>query len=433
MIRPALLLWVALILAACGADEPVSWVDQQHARNVANFGDDPDILVQRGLLADRKHRYVDLLAHASGADETTGLDVILAGLDSDSTNYLARAEVTASEVRDALRFIGVSPGHPIDVDSLKYWPKGERLSVSFYSDKRGVGRLDHVVKAERLVVDKDWNAELPQLGFRFVGPGNSTPAATEIVTSYNAMNTLLEVSYTVDHNTVLKRLRANPAYRFAADQQLMIRLRPEYPSTRQRVQDYLLEVATGDGLDGNALANLKTSLRPENSEDVVSGGFEDTFVYLEERIADGEEPFVRFRFAAAMSAASVRGVALFASQFLVDQQIRIEPSDMEPYISAFLPNDAWRDPSRRGRATQPLEIHLHDDGVAGELFQYVEARAIERHAFANVAELDAILKSDGPWQTDGVFLFVAPDTPYNNIRSIYALVSEQYGNFYVFL
>jgi len=423
---------VAAFLVGCSSDESVSWVDEQHAMDVAKFGDDPNYLVQRGLLADRKHQYIDLLAHASGANQDSRLDVILASLDSETTRHLARAEVTAAQLKAALEFIGLSPGHPIDVENLLYWPKGERVTVSFYWDGRGIGRFENFAIAEHLLIDTKWNAELPELGFRFVGSSGSMETATELVTAYNSRNTLLEVSYTVNQNTVLERSSANPAYLFAPDQQMRVRLRPEYRGDRQRVRNYSLEVEAGAADDGARLPNLVTSLRVDNSDDVVSGGFEDVFVYLEKRVADGEEPFVQFQFSDAMLASSVRDVATFASQFLVEQQIRIEPTRMEPYISAFLPNDAWRDPNRRGRVNQPLEIHTRGDGTAGALFQYIDAGNTVRHPFNNLAELDEVLKTEGPWQTDGVFLFVRPDTPYSQIRRIYDLVWKQYSNFYVF-
>ena len=62
MTRKAALLTFALVLAACGADEPVSWVDQQYAQNMAHFGDDPDVL-WRDVDADTLVGLVDLAVH----------------------------------------------------------------------------------------------------------------------------------------------------------------------------------------------------------------------------------------------------------------------------------------------------------------------------------------------------------------------------------
>ncbi len=376
-------------LAACGGDENISWVDRQHAEDLASFSDDADILLQRGLLADRKHKYIDVLAHASGVDENLAVDIILTSRDSESTNHIARAEVSAAELQTALEFIGLSPGHPIDAANLLYWPKGERVTIEFAWDADNDGRFASFAMAEQLILDRNWNSELPELGFRYVGPASDVETATEIVTANNAGNTLFEVSYTVNNDNVVERTGVNPAYLFASNQALRIRLRPEFRGDRRRVRDYLLDVEMGDGNDAGQLPNLRARLSDDrNAVDFVVGGLEDVFVYLKDAIADGEEPFVQLHFSDTVTAASVRDVAMFASRFLIEQQIRIEPNASQPYISAFLPNAAWRDPERRGRSSQPLEIRLLDGGASGELFQFNNTGAVDRHYFSSLAELD---------------------------------------------
>jgi hypothetical protein len=420
-------------LVACGGDENSSWVDRQHAENLASFSDDADLLLQRGLLADRKHNYIDVLAHASGVDENTPVDIILTSRDSESTNYLARAEVSADELQAALEFIGLSPGHPIDAANLLYWPKGERVTVEFAWDADNDGRFETFAMAEQLIIDRNWDSELPELGFRYVGPASDVEAVTEIVMANNAGNTLFEVSYTVSKDNVADRTGVNPAYLFASNQALRIRLRPEFRGDRRRVKDYRLDVEMGDGNDAGKLPNLKVRLSDgRNADDFVVGGLEDVFVYLKDAIEEGEEPFIQIHFSDAVAAASVRDVAMFASQFLIEQQIRFEPNASQPYISAFLPNAAWRDPEQRGRSSQPLEIHLLDGGASGELFQFNNTGAVDKHYFSSLAELDDALKNGGPWQTDGVFLFVAPDTAFGRINNVFQMVKNQYSNFYVF-
>jgi hypothetical protein len=427
-----LAIFAVVFLAACGSDESISWVDRQHATDLANFGDDADVLLQRGLVADRKHQTIDLLAHASAVDENTSVDIILASRDSESTNHLARAAVSAAELQTALEFIGLAPGHPIDAANLLYWPKGERMTVEFQWDADDDGRFESVAKAEKMILDRKWITELPDLGFRYVGPAADNDAVTEIVMANNAGNTLFEVSYTVIDDNVVNRTGINPEFSFASNQPLRIRLRPEFRGDRRRTKEYMLGVEAGDSSDGGQLAKLKARLGYRDGTEVVAGGFEEVFVYLKDTIAEGEEPFVQIQFSDSMAAASVRDVAMFASQFLVEQQIRIEPSDSQPYISAFLPNAAWRDPERRGRSSQPLEIHVGDDGISGELFQFSSSANNDRHAFGSLAELDEALNSGGPWQTDGVFLFVTPDTPFSQIDTVFQMVKNQYSSFYVF-
>lgn len=426
MIRVFLVI-VIVLLSACGGDHAESWVDQQYANDLANHGDDADFLIQRGLRANRKHQYIDLLAHASGVAGNLNVELILASQGSDSTKAIAVAEAGTLELQSALEFIGLSPGYSIDVDRLLYWPKGNRVSISVYWAS-GAGRFDKVVALERLIVDKNWGDVLPEQGFRYVGAESGSETPTEIVSTFNSRNTMFEVAYTVPQEYVMGNLMVNPEFEFSAGQALRIRLRPE--ARGERVSDYRLDVANGDGDDEGRLSNLKAELHTISAETRVTGTFEDIYVSLEKKIAEGDEPFVQIRFSDEMSVESVRNVARFTRQFLVKQQIRIEPEDSEPYISAFLPNDAWRDPNRRGRPFQPLEIHISSGEISGELFQY--AGETGRREFANANELEELLKTGGPWHTDGVFLFVTPDTPYGQIKSIYALVQKQFRNFYVF-
>ena len=307
--------------------------------------------------------------------------------------------------------------------------KANEVTVEFHWDADADGRFESVATAGQLILDRNWSTELPDLGFRYVGPAADNDAVTEIVTANNSGNTLFEVAYTVINDTVVARTGINPDFSFASDQELRIRLRPEFRGDRRRVKDYLLEVGAGDG---RQLPQLSARLAHPDGTEVIAGGFEEVFVYLKGTIAEGEEPFVDIRFSDSIAAASARDVAKFASQFLVEQQIRIEPNDDQPYISAFLPNEAWRDPERRGRSSQPLEIHLGDSGFSGELFQIISADSIDRHGFSSLAELSDALNSSGPWQTDGVFLFVTPDTPFSQIDSVFQMVKNQYSNFYVF-
>jgi len=428
MIR-VLLVTVVVLLSACGGDHAESWVDEQYANDLSSHGDDANFLIQRGLLANRKHQYIDLLAHASGVPGNLNVELLLASQGSESTKAIAVAQAGTPELQSALEFIGLSPGYSIDVDKLLYWPKGNRVSISVsWASASGGGRFDEVVAAEQLIVDKNWGVALPEQGFRYVGAESGRQTPIEIVSTFNSRDTMFEIAYTVAQQYVMANLVVNPEFEFSAGQALRIRLRPEVRG--ERVRDYRLDVANGAGDDGGRLSNLKTQLHAVSSETRVSGTFEDIYVSLEKKIAEGEEPFVQIRFSDEMTVESVRDVARFTGQFLVKQQIRIEPADSEPYISAFLPNDAWRDPKRRSRSSQPLEIHMSGGEISGELFQ--NASESGRREFANANELEELLKTGGPWDTDGVFLFVTPDTPYGQVRNIYALVQKQFRNFYVF-
>ncbi len=413
------------------------WLDAEFLNNQERYAMDPDMLVQRGLLADRKHRYIDVLATATGAGPDSTLYALIAAGGEGSSAAIAVTAVKPDDVQSALEFIGMRAGHPLDGSRTHHWPKGERVSITVYWGEPEAGLFNRSLRAEELITDVHWNTTLPALGFRFVGVPEGR-SAEAIATLFNATNTVLEVPYIVDRKSIQGQLVANEEYRFSQGQKLRIRIRPEFRGDRRRVQNLVLDIQAG--VDVEQLNNLRVKLSTPADEVRVDGNFESTFVYLKTLIDDGKEPFLQLRFADSLAVGSVRMIARFVQSFLIAQDIRIEPNPPQIFYSAFLPRDVWRDPDRRGRSSQPVEIHLErtgSDGLGGEIIQYplaAEASAtIKRIRFGNIKELGEAIERGEPWQTDGVFLFADPSAPYREIRQVYELVFTLFPNLYVFM
>jgi len=429
------------ISAAGISDEALAWLDDEHRRSLDVFGHDPDIMVRRGLLADKKHRYVDLLATATGAGPDSLVDTFVTVAGSDPQRSIAVTPVSPAGVQEALEFIGMAPGHPVDLSRALYWPKGERVVMTFYWSDPGGGRFTQSVRAEKLLTDVIWDEHLPVLGLRFVGPAaGSAPltGAGPIATSFNAQNTILEVPYRVGGPAQVGQLVANADYQFPAGQKLRIRMRPEYGGERKRVRDYVADVAPGTSENAQQLSNLAVRLSSPDGTEVASGSFESIFVFLEALIKDGKEPYLQFRYDDRISVQSVRNVARLTSQFLAEQEIRIEPNDSHLFYSAFLPQESWRDPRRRGRGSQPLEIHWDSPAggteFSGQVIQYSQSApgTPQQLSFASVEDLTAVIERGKPWHTDGVFFMATPDMRYGTLRQAFASIRTDFPNVYVF-
>lgn len=431
----------ALLLASCShkdsspataSNSIAVWVESEYQKNLIRFAADADVRVVPGLVADRKHRYVDILATATGADAAIEAFIVTEG--PDASRAIAVTTLKPAAIRAALEFIGLSAGHPQDEANQNYWPKGERVTATFSWDSSGSGQFDHSARAEELITDVNWSHPLPMVGLRFVGPSSGDPS--EIATAYNAKTTVLEVPYLVDRNAIQGNLIPSEDYRFAVGEKLRIRLRPEFDASSRRVYDFMLQINAGTETGADQLQNLGVALTTPDGKAVVNGNFETVFVYLKDRVADGKEPFLQLQFADSLSAQSVRQTARFVQTFLIEQDIRIDPNDAHIFFSAFLPREAWRDPSRRGRASQPLEIHL-ESGFSGEIIQYRQPGeridAPTKASFAGAKELEAAIKQGQPWQTDGVFLFVSPNAQYAQIRQVHKLTRSLFPNIYVFM
>jgi len=416
----------------------------EYRENLERYRDDPNILVRPGVLADRKNRFVDLQAAATGHGPDARLDIFIASAGTFDERALLVTAAQPDDVQDAMEFIGMAPGRPADPASGYFWPKGERVTVTVRWPVEGPASFDQSVRAERLLTDVTWNEPLPTLGFRFVGlsrRGEADDTAGFITTAFNSSSTVFEVPYLVSEREATGRLVATGEYRFSVDQPIRIRIRPEFRDSRKRVRDFLVDVTSGDSVTEERLADLAVTLLEIDGTEVVTGSFEDAFVYLDEIIGNGQEPYLQFRFADSLSVSTVRAVSQFIQQFLIKRDIRIEPNAAHLFYGAFLPNEAWRDPGRRGRSSQPLEIHWQETASTGEfrgeVVQHLQSKYAtgepKRISFANSAEFRAIINSNRPWHTDGVFMFVSPELPYREIRKAFDLLRSDFPNVYVFM
>ncbi len=427
---------------AAAPDEANDWIDDDYRKNLDIFADDPMIQVGRGLLADKKHRYIDLLATATGAGPDTQIDTFIVSDSGESGSALAITPVRPDEVQRALEFIGMTAGHPMDMSNTYYWPKGERVTITYYWNDAEAGRFNQSVRAEKLITDLNWNEHLPELGFRFVGPSKNTgasPPSILIATTYNTQNSILEVPYIVDRRELAGRLVGSTEYRIDSGTKLRIRIRPEFATDQKRVYEFFVDISPGDGDDADRVSNLGVVLRSADESEVISGEFVTVYAYLEALTNDGKEPFLQLRFSDTLSVQSAGDVSRFARQFLIEQDIRIAPNSTHLFYSAFLPSESWRDPNRRNRSSQPLEIHLGVDNDAeafsGEIIQHTQssvAGATQR-SFGSIGELQEAIEHGQPWTTDGAFIITSPALSYGEIRVVFDLIREDFPNFYVFM
>ena len=136
--------------------------------------DNPDMLVLPGLLADRRARTVTIRARATGLPRGEPMEFFLIPADSGKDyEALAVAFVKPSDVDRAIRFIGLTPGRPINYAQQRFWAKGPRLSIHYEWDQPAAeegGKPQPVrVRAERLAIDTRSGKPMPFDGFIFTG------------------------------------------------------------------------------------------------------------------------------------------------------------------------------------------------------------------------------------------------------------------------
>ena len=90
-------------------DESNAWIEQLDRDNVRKFSGNADYLVLPGLLADRKHQFVDLYATATGQAADVAIDVLIASRDNETAEPLAESFASSREVpANLIRRFGVT-------------------------------------------------------------------------------------------------------------------------------------------------------------------------------------------------------------------------------------------------------------------------------------------------------------------------------------
>jgi len=341
--------------------------------NLAKYKGADDVLVLPGLVADRRAKRVELTAEATGLAAGTIVEFLLIDAGS-SKGYEALLWSLArpSDVHRALQFIGMAPGKPFNPAGLRFWSKGERVVASVAAaDDSG----DRVVptRLERLVVDGNTAAPLPESGFVFAGsfkvrrPGGKAGRAyaadvldpKSVASIYNDRTAVLDVPRRALQRAVYGTQIVGPQYDFAKHELVKIILEPEYKDARRRVVDLTLHVrqssSTARSESAPALAFRLTDAagKPMTEKPQLPAVLE----VFDKLTRQGRDPYVSVCFDAAMLLAEVRQVCRLIAAIDCEAGIRVEPpAPGQLYYEALLPNGELLD--RESRVVDPWELHL---------------------------------------------------------------------------
>ena len=359
-----------------------------HERNLKAHGNDPDLLVRPGLLANRKEQWVRIWSRSTTVRYADAIEFFLIPQDSGKDyEALAVAFAKPSDVHAALEFIGMKPGRPIDYGRHQYWPKGERVLMTFEwdqppaEDQKDAKPTLTRARAEDLILDVRNERPLPSTGFIFTGSYWFTSEETgkrmyaadvmdskSIASDFNDRSTVLDVPRQASKGAVYDTQRLNPAYRFAPGQPVLVTLEPEHKDGTKRVLDLKLQVSMPAGSAGGAQAGKYTLTDADGK--LAAGGH--TFIHLLAafgKLTDaGLDPYVTVDMDPAMPLRSVKQVFAVLQQLDTEKGIRLEaPPEGQLYYRAFFPDQEWRD--RDKRLGKPWELHLVEKGrdVAGTL------------------------------------------------------------------
>ncbi|HUT12721.1 MAG TPA: YdjY domain-containing protein [Thermoguttaceae bacterium] len=349
--------------------------------DLAKYEGADDVLVLPGLVADRRAKRVEVMAEATGLAAGSIVEFLLIDAGSGKGyEALLWSLARPSDVHRALEFIGMAPGKPFHPAKLRFWSKGERVVASIAAPHDSGNRVVPT-RLERLVIDGNTGAPLPEVGFVFAGsfmvdnpgekPGRAYAADVldpkSVASIYNDPTAVLDVPRRARKEAVYGSQVVGPQYDYAKHEPVKIILEPEYKDGRRRVVDLVLQVGRSAvkassefaGADRTEpAATVQFLLRDAAGKAMTENRqLADVLGIFGALIRQGRDPYVSVRFDAALRLAEVREVCRFLGAIDSETGVRVEPpAPGQLYYEALLPDVELLD--RESRIVDPWELHL---------------------------------------------------------------------------
>lgn len=346
-------------------EEVRAWDEQ----NLLKFGRDEQYIVRPGLLVDKRQRTILVKGFATGLGSmenggrgTEPVEFFLIG-PSSGKGYEAVAVSLAqpSDIHRGLEAIGLEAGRPVNWARMQFWPKGERVKMTFrWKEANPDGTVSQrSARAEEMLVDRASRKPLPLTGLVFVGgiwveperPGGEKryyadlgdPGA--IASNYNEGTTVLDMPVQARQSEVYQTRMVNPANRLKAGTPVEVLIEPDSREFK-RVKDVRLEVAGGEEVGAMTFSLEGQSLSGEG----LIGAFQ-------KMQGEGREPFVAVIPGEEMTLRGVRRMYALLRGLESDRGIRLEPpASGHLFHEAFDPDEDLRDWKKR--IWQPVEVRF---------------------------------------------------------------------------
>ena len=363
----------ALCCAAGGANPPtlrelhIAQAKQQDSSRLQHCGSSSNFWLRPGLLADKTGRVVRVSAESLAITPGDPLEfpLITAGSGKDY-EALALSFASALDIHEALQFIGLKPGRGVDASKLQFWPKGDRVKVTFHYADPSVPATTRHATAERLALDTRTQKPLPETGFVFTGsewmpamePATGKVYAADafspgsIISIYNDSFSVLDVPRQAAQHEVYSFQVPNPDCRLPANQLIEVTLEPFYKDGLPHSAELMLAVAPAP-----APTNMVFTLRENGRILVANKTLSGLLATFDTASQGGRDLFVTLSPAPDLPLAPLRAFAQFLSTVDNERGIHVEPPpEGHPYFRAFLPNEKFR--KREDRPDRAAELHL---------------------------------------------------------------------------
>lgn len=416
------------------------------------------IWVRHGVIADRDRRTVRIAAETIrlGLDKPVEFPLI-AGNSGKDYEALAVSFATPSDVHAALLFLGLPAGQGVDPSATRFWPKGERVRITFqYEEPAGGSNRMRTASASELILDNRSGKTLPDDGFIFTGSRWVQPPDWEggtgmvyaadvfspncIASVYNEGTSVLDVPRRAPQHEVYSHLVPNPDLQLPDASFAVVTLQAFDPPGHRRVKDAALHIGPATNAALDAAESLAWGLDGAGIQESGNalGGITNI---LSRWITAGQDPYVSVTADDAMTVAQLYRMAAWLERLEDEGWMRIDPPpEGHPFYKSFLPDEKHR--MRKNRPVQPWEVFLQagSGGVTGELVYVEEEWQPEkeqpdyretRYPLASGKGIPELLARHQDAQAVVLF-FAEPALTYDSLRSFLAPFLKRNMIVYVF-
>lgn len=423
-----------------------------------------DVLVLPGLVADRKAREVRVWARATGLKAGEAVEFWLIPADSGKDyEALAVSLAKPSDIHQAMEFLGLRPGLPVNRNAARLWPSGERVLVSFRWGE------DQEARAEELITDTRTGQPLPLTGLVFVGSFTAEQENAEgkkervyaadvapprsIASVYNEPTTVFDVPMQWFQGDVYSFLQASAQPGLTRGTELTVSIRPERKAddpprilglrldvrppanftAAGTARDLLLSVQTLGVDERQATAARDAGWTPKDADLATLLG---AMVKITQAQRD---PFVKVQMDPSLPIGMVRQVYAVLRAVEGPSGLRLDaPLQGELSPEAFFPDEMWRD--RKMRVRTPMELHfaadapptlidVTEDWEAPQPPVFVE----KKHAVPKPGDLAGLVRQIDPEGRRALFVFAPASLTYGSLREYLGPVTASNSWVYVFL
>jgi hypothetical protein len=461
----AMCVWVLLVVACVYADPVEQGALTQRERNLARvraidgeqmktYGGKGNFLLSPGLLADKTGRVVRVAAESLRLSAGSPVEFPLITANSGK-DYEAHSVSFASamDIHNALKFIGLTPGHGVDGANLQFWPRGDRVAVTFHYQDPASTNWIHV-PAGRLTLDTRTGKSLPENGFVFTGSEwfeATEPTTTKvysadaftpncIVSHYNERTTVLDVPRRDSQNAVYSYQVPNPEFLLPSNQLIEVMFEPYFKDRLPHISDFTLNVVPGTS---TGMADLAYSLMDQAGQPVNTNlSFSGFLAALERFSGADQDVYVTFRPDDALPMVDLQKAARLLDTLDTERGIRVEaPPKGHPYFRTFLPNEKHRKREDRPSVASELLLEAGGGGITGTLvlvgmdWKGDDSAPTFSETRIPISRADQLIpamtsKEDAPAV---ILIFVPPAMKYGAFREFIAPLLQRKTILYVFV